>query len=50
MGKYIFPSLQGTLSKHPDPNTWDNNYRTRQMELAGVLYKMEDEIKNNKNE
>jgi hypothetical protein len=29
-----------------NPDTWDNNYRNRQMELAGLLPKIEEEIKN----
>jgi hypothetical protein len=29
-----------------NPDTWDDNYRARQMELAGILPKIEEEIKN----
>jgi hypothetical protein len=28
------------------PSTWDNNYRRRQQELAGIIPKIEEEIRN----
>lgn len=28
-----------------DPETWDDNYRKRQMELAGIIPEIENEIK-----
>lgn len=28
-----------------DPNTWDDNYRKRQLELAGIISEIETEIK-----
>ncbi len=27
-----------------DPNTWDDNYRRRQQELAGILPEIEEDI------
>lgn len=27
-----------------DPNTWDDNYRKRQLELAGIISEIETEI------
>jgi len=41
-GKYA--REKGIDSTNPD--TWDNSYRTRQMELAGILPKVEEEIEN----
>ncbi len=29
-----------------DPDTWDENYRKRQMELAGIFPEIETEIRN----
>ena len=30
--------------KPADPNTWDDNYRRRQQELAGIITEVESEI------